>query len=80
MKKMNYNNIASKIQELEKVINKTDDNILVIMTHENNKIQLDWTNRKGIHTKKEFDTLEDAEKQINALKCPHIIDIGVLED
>ena len=47
MKKMNYNNIASKIQELEKIINKTDDNILVIMTHENNKIQLDWTNRKG---------------------------------
>ena len=80
MKKFNYNNIASKIQELEKVINKTDDNILIIMTHENNKIQLDWTNRKGIHTKKEFDTLEDAEKQINALKCPHIIDIDVLED
>lgn len=80
MKKFNYNNIASKIQELEKVINKTDDNILVIMTHENNKIQLDWTNRKGIHTKKEFDTLEDAEKQINALKCPHVIDINVLED
>jgi hypothetical protein len=80
MKKFNYNNIASKIQELEKVINKTDDNILIIMTHENNKIQLDWTNRKGIHTKKEFDTLEDAEKQINALKCPHVIDINVLED
>jgi hypothetical protein len=80
MKKFNYNNIASKIQELEKVINKTDDNILIIMTHENNKIQLDWTNRKGIHTKKEFDILEDAEKQINALKCPHVIDINVLED
>lgn len=80
MKKFNYNNIASKIQELEKIINKTDDNILVIMTHENNKIQLDWTNRKGIHTKKEFDTLEDAEKQINALKCPHVINIDVLED
>ena len=53
---------------------------IFILIIANNKIQLDWTNKKGVHTLKEFDTLEDAEKQINALKCPHIIDIGVLED
>lgn len=79
MKKVNYSTILGKIKEFEKNLNNTEKGeFLLLRTRENEKVYLKWTDLDRIPHLKEFDTVEESDKEIEKFKNPHVIDIEII--